>query len=93
MFPKNPHWPKHSFCFLGGGGPQQPAAPAPVPAPPVTTNAPEVIQAEQDLAQQNLIKKSVKNTIYAGDTPYNPAGPAPAPNAPGAGAGPTTYRR
>lgn len=53
----------------GGGGAQAIAsAPIPTPAPPVTANSAEVIQAEQDTAQQNLMKKSVKNTIYAGDT-------------------------
>ena len=56
----------------GGGGPspaQQIAqAPTPLPAPPVTSSDPSVIQAEHDLAQQNLLKKSVKKTVLAGDT-------------------------
>jgi len=39
---------------MGGGNPQQAiqAAPTPVTAPPVTTSSAEVIQAQQDLAQQ-----------------------------------------
>lgn len=76
----------------GGGAPQAQAiqsAPVPTPAPPVTANSAEVVQAEHDLAQQNLLKKSVKNTIKAGDTGgFNPANP----NLPGAPANPATYR-
>ncbi len=62
----------------GGGGNQSAAiqsAPVPTPAPPVTASSAEVVQAEQDTAQQNLLKKSVKKTIYAGDTGgYKPGG-------------------
>ncbi len=56
--------------------------PPPTPAPPVTAGAAEVVQASQDEAQQNLIKKSVKRTIFAGDTGgYSPgAGPSAGPN-------------
>jgi len=66
----NPFFPRHHMVFMGGGGGAQAisSAPVPTPAPPVTANSAEVIQAEQDTAQQNLIKKSVKNTILAGDT-------------------------
>lgn len=66
----NPFWPRHAFLFKGGNQPAQQiqSAPVPLPAPPVTANAAEVIQAQQDFAQQNLVKKSVKKTIYAGDT-------------------------
>ena len=74
--------------YKGGVGASAVASdPVPTPAPPVTASSAEVIQAEKDLAQQNLIKKSVKKTIYAGDTggwqpgtPGQPgqAGPAPA---------------
>lgn len=50
------------------------AAPIPTPMAPVTSATAEVIAAQEDLAKQNLMKKSVKNTIYAGDTGgYNPA--------------------
>lgn len=64
--------------FFGGGGPgAQPAQqiqslPVPTPAPPVTGSAAEVVQAQQDLAQQNLMKKSIKKTIFAGDTAFQP---------------------
>jgi hypothetical protein len=34
----------------------------------VTQNNTAVIQAEHDIAQANLLKKSVKKTIFAGDT-------------------------
>ena len=54
-----------------GGSPQAQAiqsAPVPLPAPPVTQNNPAVIQAQHDIAQANLLKKSVKKTIFAGDT-------------------------
>lgn len=73
---------------MGGGGapPQAQAiqsAPVPTPAPPVTASSAEVIQAEHDMVQQNLLKKSIKQTIRAGDTGgFNPAGANPA-NAPG----------
>ncbi len=63
-----------------GGNPAQQiaAAPVPLPAPPVTAVAPAVIQAEHDLAQQNLLKKSVKKTVIAGDTGgYHPPTPRP----------------
>lgn len=50
-----------------------------------STNA-EVIQAQQDFAQQNLLKKSLKNTIMAGDTggfsPGMPGSPGSGPLTP-----------
>jgi len=66
----NPFFPRHHMLFMGGGGGAQAisSAPIPTPAPPVTANSAEVIQAEQDTAQQNLMKKSIKKTIFAGDT-------------------------
>jgi hypothetical protein len=78
----NPYWPKHSRLYFGGGQPSQAqqieSAPIPTPSPPVTTNNAEVIQAQQDLATSNLIKKSVKRTILAGDTGgYQPGAGAP----------------
>lgn len=83
----NPFWPEHAFCFLGGGG--SPAAteiesaPVPAPAPPVTTSNAEVVAAEQQVASQNLMKKSIKGTILAGDNlGYNPGGNNPANAAP-----------
>lgn len=58
--------------LFGGGNNQAAAAvaaaPVPTPAPPVTADDPSVIQAENEQAQANLIKKSVKHTILAGDT-------------------------
>ncbi len=56
-----------------GGAPSQPAqyiesAPVPTPAPPVTSTSKEVVEAEQDYARDNLLKKSIKKTILAGDT-------------------------
>jgi hypothetical protein len=70
---------------MGGGSPAAAvqAAPLPVAAPPVTTSSAEVIQAQQDIAQQNLMKKSIKKTVFAGDTggykgmPGAGVGPAP----------------
>jgi hypothetical protein len=67
----------------GGGGPspaqQIAAAPVPLPAKPVTPANEAVVQAEHDLAAQNMLKKSVKKTIIAGDTggykPPTPGGP------------------
>lgn len=80
--------------MLGGGGASSASqgiasVPVPTPAPPVTSDNPAVIQAEMDLAQQNLIKKSVKKTILAGDTgAYNPQGQ----NVAGQAAQPTSYK-
>ena len=87
----HPYWPKHNFLYLGGGSGASAieSAPVPTPAPPVTADNPAVIQAEQDLAQQNLIKKSVAKTILAGDTGgYQPG----AANAAGQAQSPTSYR-
>lgn len=42
--------------------------PVPTPQAPVSSAAADVIAAQQDFAKQNLMKKSVKKTIYAGDT-------------------------
>ena len=71
-----------------GSPPQQQAqqieqAPIPTPSAPVTQTSREVVQAEQDYAKENLLKKSVKKTIFAGDTggfggsPNNPFSAAP----------------
>lgn len=43
-------------------------APTPVPAAPVTSDSAEVLASQHDLSMQNLMKKSVKKTIFAGDT-------------------------
>lgn len=87
MNPRHLFWPKHSRLELGGGGgggaSAIQAAPVPLPAPPVTSSNREVIQAEQDNAMQNLMKKSVKKTIFAGDTGgYAPGGVNPAMGTP-----------
>lgn len=73
-----------SFLFGGNSGAQAvQSAPVPTPAPPVTADNPAVIAAEQDYAHQNLLKKSVKHTMLAGDTGgWNPANPSGA-GAPG----------
>lgn len=68
--------------YKGGGSPAAAiqSAPVPLPAPPVTENNQAVVQAEHDIAQANLLKKTVKKTIFAGDTggwsPQNPMGNA-----------------
>ena len=71
-------WPKSAICYFGekASATAIESAPVPTPAPPVTSDAPEVIQAQQDLAQQNLLKKSVKKTMLAGDTGgFSPSAP------------------
>lgn len=64
--------PIRDKVFGGGGGSDQAAGvaslPVPLPAKPITSSNPEVIQAEQDYAKESLLKKSVKKTIFAGDT-------------------------
>ncbi len=78
-------WSIRRRCELGGGGgggasSAVAAAPVPTPAPPVTQTNSAVVQAEQDALRENLIKKSVKNTMLAGDTGgYKPGGPNMAP--------------
>lgn len=69
----NLYFPPHAFRYMGGGGgggyaQQVQSAPVPTPAPPVTTSSPEVMAAQQDVLQQQMLKKSIKKTIYAGDT-------------------------
>ena len=63
---------------MGGGSPTLPAAP--LPTPPVTTTNAEVVQAQNDLRRQALIKKGYAATIYAGDTGgYSPKALTPSP--------------
>jgi hypothetical protein len=90
MINSNPFWPRHAFLFKGGAQAIQ-SAPVPLPAPPVTASSAEVIQAQQDFAQQNLMKKSVKKTIYAGDTGGFTPGMAGSPGQPGPA--PQTFRK
>ena len=48
---------------------KMPAMPAiPGAVAPVTQSSKEVVQAAQDVAGQELLKKSIRKTIYAGDT-------------------------
>lgn len=55
------------------------ALPVPLPSKPITSASPEVIAAENDYARAQMLKKSIRNTIYAGDTGgYNPTAPNPA---------------
>lgn len=54
-----------------GKAPQQTViqqAPVAAPAPPVTPNAAEVVQAGMDLRQQEMLKKNIRSTVKAGDT-------------------------
>jgi enolase len=62
---------KAVYRYMGGGGGQAQQinqAPVATPAPPVTQNSAEVVQATQDTMRQDMLKKSVKKTIFAGDT-------------------------
>ncbi len=77
-------FPPHAFAFKGGGGAapaqQIQSAPVPLPAPPVVNTNAEVIQAQNDFAQRNALRKSVKKTIFAGDTGgYHAAAPGTLP--------------
>ncbi len=40
----------------------------PTPTPPISATATEVVQAGEDLRRQELMKKNIKRTIFAGDT-------------------------
>ena len=55
---------------MGKSPSPSPIAQAPVaePAPPVTTTSAEVLQANSDLRRQEMLKKSIRSTIKAGDT-------------------------
>lgn len=44
------------------------SAPVPTPAAPVSPNNPAAVQAEHDYSMANMLKKSVRKTIVAGDT-------------------------
>lgn len=44
------------------------ALPVPTPGSPITPANQQVVQAEQDYAKANLLKKSINRTIFAGDT-------------------------
>jgi hypothetical protein len=71
--------------------PQIQSAPVPTPAPAVSATNEEVIQAQQDQAQQALMQKSVKKTTFAGDTGGFMPGQAGSPGVPGGN--PSTYKR
>lgn len=49
-------------------------APIPSAAPPITAANPEVMQAELDVARANLAKKSIKQTVFAGDPGFGSGG-------------------
>lgn len=75
--PLSPGYDPLRNAVLGIGDKTSPSpiasAPVPLPGNPITPANPEVIQAEQDYAKDNLLRKSVKKTIFAGDTGgYNP---------------------
>lgn len=67
----------------GGGSPAMLAqSPVPTPAPPVAPTNPEIVQAAEDIKQQELLRKSIKKTVFAGDTGgfrplANPMKPSP----------------
>lgn len=58
--------------FLGGdksnAGAGIDAVPVPTPAKPITAANQQVTAAQDDYADANLLKKSIKKTIHAGDT-------------------------
>ena len=64
------NFPLAAFRYLGGGSGASAvqSAPVPLPAPPVTSTNQAVVQAEQDMARSNLMKKTVQKTMLAGDT-------------------------
>ena len=79
------------MVFLGGGSSGAAsiaAAPVPTPAPPVEPTNQASLQAEHDVAVQNLLKKTTAKTRLAGDSMYVPGGNNPAGQAPA----PTSYR-
>lgn len=52
------------------------SAPVPTPSNPVSAANAGVVQAEHDFNQRNMLKKSMRKTIIAGDTGgYSPSSP------------------
>lgn len=90
--PLKPFSPGSAKELVSGGGISAASgiasAPVPVPAPPISAAAAEVINAQQDVAKQNLIKKSVKKTVFAGDTGAYAHGAMSGP-----GGGPASYKK
>jgi hypothetical protein len=76
--------------FGGGGGNTIAQQPVPANAPPVTSTDAEVVQAQQDVLRQQLMKKGIKSTVHAGDfgSIGGGAGPGPGMMAPQ----PTTWK-
>ncbi len=65
---------KSGWDPLGFADKPKPVTPTPVdplanvPAPPVTMSNLDVVNSQQDFLHQEMMKKSIKKTIYAGDT-------------------------
>jgi hypothetical protein len=81
------------YCFGGEGGGTAAAVPAVTPAtPPVSPDASAVVDVQQNLIRQQLRRKSLSSTIYAGATggwtPTIPSGTTGA-TAPSVSGGPT----
>ena len=67
--------PRHAKRYFGSPAtPTIAAQPIPTPAPPVTSDSQQVLQAQQALQNQLGQQKTVKKTIFAGDVAYSPAG-------------------
>lgn len=57
-------------------------------APPVSATAGEVVQAGIDLRRQEMLKKSIKGTVFAGDTGgWRPPASISTPGGGGSGTG------
>lgn len=69
-------WPRSTFRFFDSGTPSLPAIPA--PTPPVTANNSASLEVQQAEYRQQLRRKSLNQTIYAGANPpaagANPVG-------------------
>lgn len=84
---------KHAVCHFGGGDVGA-AVPAVSPAtPPVSPDASAVVDVQQNLIRQQLRRKSLSSTIYAGATggwtPTIPSGGGAGATAPSVSGGPT----
>ncbi len=64
--------PRHAKRYFDSPTTSIAAQTIPTPAPPVTADSQQVLQAQQALARQIGQQKTVKKTIYAGDFAYNP---------------------
>lgn len=70
----NPFWPRHAHLFKGGSAPVQQLPDPIAPTPPVSASSQAVTDVQTNLKKQQLRRRSISSTMYAGATGgWNPA--------------------